>query len=161
MKKWIVIIAFLGVFIDQISKFLVTYYMGVGDYFVVIRDFFLLRYIRNTGAAWGFFSNGTMFLIIISLIFLYFLIKYVTEERHFTKFSVLSYGLVFGGLIGNLIDRLFRGYVVDFFSFNIFGYDFPIFNVADIFIVVGVFLIFVESFFGGDYSDSGRRKNKD
>jgi len=160
MKIMIAIIAVLGVVIDQISKVLVTSYMEVGELFVVIEDFFFLRYIRNTGAAWGMLSNGTLFLIVISFVFLYFLIKYILEERRLSKLSSFCYGLIIGGIIGNLIDRLFRSYVVDFFSFNIFGYDFPIFNIADILIVVGVIIVFLESLFGGDCNDSGRRKEK-
>lgn len=160
MKIMIAVIAVLCVVIDQISKILVTSYMEVGELFVVIEDFFFLRYIRNTGAAWGILSNGTLFLIIISFVFLYFLIKYVIEERRLSKLSSFCYGIVIGGITGNLIDRLIRNYVVDFFSFNIFGHDFPIFNIADIFIVVGVITVFIESIFGGDYSDSRRRKEK-
>ena len=58
--------------------------------------------------------------------------------------SAISYGMLFGGVVGNLIDRLFRGHVVDFFSFQFFSYDFPVFNVADCFIVVSILIIVIE-----------------
>ena len=74
--------------------------------------------------------------------------------------STLSFGFIIGGLIGNLIDRVVRTYVIDFFDFNIFGYDFPVFNIADILIVVAVFLLIIESFVGVDKNDSRRRKEK-
>jgi signal peptidase II len=58
---------------------------------------------------------------------------------------MFSYGMFIGGIVGNLVDRVFRNYVIDFLSFNIFGYHFPVFNIADCFIVISIFLIVIES----------------
>ena len=91
------------------------------------------------------FSNGTLLLAIGSIVFLIFALKYLYDLKYISKLSTFSYGMLIGGIIGNLIDRVFRNYVVDFLSFNIFGYSFPVFNIADCFIVISIILIVVES----------------
>ena len=70
------------------------------------------------------------------------LFKYIRDGIN-SNSELVSYGFIMGGAIGNLVDRIFYGYVIDFFDFNLFGYQAPIFNVADIFIVVGVFLLII------------------
>ena len=70
------------------------------------------------------------------------------------KESASANSLIISGIIGNMIDRIVRGSVIDFFNFYIFGYDYPVFNIADIFIVVGIILIVIESFWAGDKIDS-------
>ncbi len=145
MKKKLIIIAIICVILDQLSKLLVISNLSVGSGFSVIPSFFSILYIRNTGAAWGMFSNGTLLLAIGSIVFLIFAIKYLYNLKYISKLSTFSYGMLIGGIIGNLIDRVFRNYVVDFLSFNIFGYSFPVFNIADCFIVISIILIVVES----------------
>lgn len=145
MKKKVAIIAAICIFIDFISKLLVINNLEVNTGFNIINSFFSILYVKNTGAAWGMFSNGTMILAILSMIFLYFAIKYIYESKNISKLSIISYGMLIGGIIGNLIDRLLRGYVIDFLSFNIFGYNFPVFNIADTFIVISIILIVIES----------------
>ena len=161
MFKKIYIIGFIGVLVDQISKIVIDKMLELNESIKVIDSFFNITYVRNTGAAWGMFSNNTLLLALISIIFLYFLIKFVNENKNdLNILSTLSFGFIIGGLIGNLIDRVVRTYVIDFFDFNIFGYDFPVFNIADILIVVAVFLLIIESFVGVDKNDSRRRKEK-
>lgn len=160
MHKKIYIIGFIGLLIDQISKFFVDSFMSLNSDITIIDGFFSLRYIRNTGAAWGIMSNNTMLLALISVIFLLFFIKFINDNRILTNLDNISFGLIIGGIVGNLIDRLIRTYVIDFFSFNMFGYHFPVFNVADTLIVVAVILLIIESFIGDDRSDSRRRKKE-
>ena len=145
MKKKLIIIAIISILIDQISKFIIVSNFSISSSITVIPSFFSIMFVKNTGAAWGIFSNGTLILAIASIIFLLFAIKYIYELKTISKLSVFTYATLIGGIIGNLIDRLFRGYVVDFLSFNIFGYSFPVFNIADIFIVVSIILIVIES----------------
>lgn len=145
MKKKIVIITFICIIVDFISKILVTNNMDLGDSITIIPSFFSISYVQNTGAAWGMFSNGTLILAVVSVVFLFFAIKYIYEAKKISKLSMFSYGMLIGGIIGNLVDRLFRNYVIDFLSFNIFGYSFPVFNIADCFIVVSIFLIVIET----------------
>lgn len=150
-------ITVLGVIIDQLSKFIITNSIELNEMVTIIEDFFFLRHIRNTGAAWGIMSSNTLILALISIVFLFFLINYIEKMKEISKISQISFGLIIGGIIGNLIDRLLRGYVVDFFSFIIFKYHYPIFNIADILIVVGAFLLIIEFVLTGD-DKSGKRK---
>ena len=145
MKKKLIIIAIICIILDQLSKLLVISNLSVGRGFSVIPSFFSILYIRNTGAAWGIFSNGTIILAVGSVVFLFFAIKYIYDLKSISKLSVFSYGMLLGGIVGNLIDRLFRNYVIDFLSFNLFGYSFPVFNIADCFIVISIILIVIET----------------
>ena len=150
MKKKIFIIAILSFFIDLISKIIVSNVFSLNETKTVINSFFSLTYIQNTGAAWGMFEGKTILLAIISLIFLYFFVKYIIELKSIDKLSMVSLGLILGGIVGNLFDRIVNNYVIDFLSFKIFSYNFPVFNLADTFIVVGIILIIVETFIEGD-----------
>ena len=147
MKKKILIIALLCVFVDQLSKYLIVSNFDLNTGKSVISSFFSIAYIRNTGAAWGVFSNGTVVLAILSIVFLFFIVKYIFDLKEISKIDVFSYGLLIGGIIGNLIDRVVRNYVIDFLSFKFFSYNFPIFNIADCFIVISIVLICFESLF--------------
>lgn len=143
MKKKVFIIGFICTLLDQLTKLIITKCFELNTGKIIIDNFFSLLYIRNTGAAWGILSNNTILLIIISLIFLGAFIYFI-KKTNVTKMETYSYGLILGGIVGNLLDRIVRGYVVDFFNFKIFNYNYPVFNVADIFIVVGVILIIIE-----------------
>ncbi len=144
MKKKIFVIAVICLIIDQLSKILVINTLDFEVQNSIIPSFFSLTYIKNYGAAWGIFSNGTIVLAVLSLLFLFFAVKYVLELKSANTLSIISYGMLLGGVTGNLIDRLFRGCVIDFLSFNIFSYNFPIFNVADCFIVISIIFIIIE-----------------
>ena len=141
-NKKIYIIAIITLLIDFASKLIITNLLELNSGKEVIKNFFSLTYIGNTGGAWGIFQNHTLLLVIITIIFLGLFI-YFLEKNKTTKFEKTCYGMMLGGILGNLIDRSLRGYVVDFLNFKIFGYDFPIFNLADSFIVIGLFLLII------------------
>ena len=138
MILWTAIII-LSVLIDQISKYIVVQTLPLYDSVTLIEGFFSFTHIQNRGAAWGMFSEhrwvflaATAIAIIVLPIVLY----------RFRKLHVLfgtSMSLIIGGAVGNMIDRLFLGYVVDFLEFTFI--DFPVFNIADICIVVGTFMM--------------------
>ena len=144
MKKKIYIIALLSIFIDQVTKFIIinTFKPFTGK--SIIKNIFELMYVKNTGAAWGILDNNLPILIFISIIALFLLYRYINKEKNITKLMIISYGLLMGGITGNLIDRVFRTYVVDFIHIYIFNYSYPVFNMADIFIVVGIILMLIE-----------------
>lgn len=152
-KKDLVIVfaIIVGAFlIDFVTKVIVLEKMTEGKSIPIIGDFFQLTFAKNTGAAWSMFSGKMSFLVLMTLlslaVFCYFL-KDVDFKKNI-MYS-LSISLMIGGTLGNFYDRLFRGYVVDFIHFNFFGYDFPIFNFADIFLVsgvigLGIYILFLE-----------------
>lgn len=139
MKK-IFIISFIILIIDIISKRLVVNFMIENESVKVIDSFFSLTYVKNTGVAFSLIEGYVWLIIIATVIILFMLFKYIKDGIN-SKCELVSYGFILGGAIGNLVDRIFYGYVVDFLDFNIFGYQAPIFNIADIFIVVGVFIL--------------------
>ena len=140
MNKKTLVLTLVVVFMDQISKMLIESFIALNDMIAIIPNFFNLHHIRNYGAAWSLFESKTIFIIIMSVIGLIVLIRFMFTFKDNTRNSI-AFGLVFGGFIGNLVDRGIFGYVRDFLEFHIFGYDYPIFNVADICIVLGVGLL--------------------
>lgn len=147
----------LGIFLDQLVKIIVRVTMPIGKSITIIKNFFIFTHVENTGAAWGGFSGYTIVLIIISLIILGFFI-YMYRTIDFKKKMVFSISLimVISGTIGNLIDRILFQKVTDFFDFYIFGYDFPVFNIADILLVVGFAIFIIDMLF-----ISGRKENEE
>ena len=137
MKK-MYIISLLVVIIDRITKILVEKFLD-GKVLVIIKKFFYLTCVRNDGAAFSIFENKVLFLAILGIIALLALIYYITKHNK----KQIGYSFLVGGILGNLIDRIFLGYVVDFIGIEFFGNQYPIFNIADIFIVIGaIFVIF-------------------
>ena len=137
MKKIFIISIFL-IILDFISKLLIVNFLKI-DLFL-IPHFLYLTFVTNTGTFWGLFSNINIFFMILSIIVLSLLIYIITVKTSLNKLNTILYSLVISGIIGNLIDRIIRGYVVDFIGIKIFNYNFPIFNFADIYIVIGVLL---------------------
>ncbi len=161
MKKlYIVLIAIVILIMDIISKQLIINNLIIGESISVIKNFFNISYIQNTGAAWGIFSSSTMLLIIFSILVLIVIIWIIVKEKKMKTSSIIAFGLLIGGLIGNLIDRIRYGYVIDFFDFKIFGYSFPVFNVADMSICIGIFLIIYLIIWGekNEKNKSNRRR---
>jgi len=156
MKK-IGLINIICILIDQITKLIVTSNFELNHSISLIDNFFSLTFVRNNGAAWSIFSGNRLFLIIIGFLAIILIYKYFIKNRKLRKFEIITYGLLLGGIIGNLIDRIVFGYVIDFLDFLIFGYNFPVFNLADTFIVVSVFLIIVDVFRGEKHEISRKR----
>lgn len=151
------IIAIGIIIIDQLTKLILT-----KRNYIIIPKVLSINYCENYGAAWNLFNNQVVFLIIISIIALAFLLKYQKTFLLNIR-NKIAFGLVFGGLLGNLIDRIFWGYVRDFISVIIFEYNFPIFNAADMAIVLGMGLILIavlkkeDKHKDGNKSCNGRR----
>ena len=143
MKKYIAFVVIIGVYLlDLITKLIVSSNMKLYSSITVIKNFFSITYTKNVGAAFSMFSNKPWLIIIVSiLVFIYLMYELLKKDN--SKFSSVSIALIIGGLISNLSDRLFLGYVRDFLDFQIFNYDFAIFNVGDIAIVVGCFLFVI------------------
>lgn len=139
-KRNIIIFSIILIFIDQIIKYLVHNYI-ISD-IVIINNFFSITNLSNYGAAFGILSNNIYFLIFISLILIYFIISEIRKNNN--KWYIISLLMILGGALGNLIDRIFRGYVVDYLSFELFNISFPVFNFADMLITFGtIYLIYM------------------
>lgn len=155
MNKKMVIISTIVLIIDQITKSMAQIYsVNIS----LIGNFFRLSYYQNTGAAWSILEGRQTLLIVISLIMLVLVFNMMYSYEN-NKLNNTAFGLLVGGILGNLIDRIFNGYVRDFLEFNIFGYNFPIFNIADMGIVIGVILVLLSTI-KGEFKDGskGRRK---
>ncbi len=129
--------------IDQLVKLIIKNVLSLNQEVIVIKNFFSIHYLQNEGAAFSIFQNKTLFLILVALICLVVLIIYIQKENNLNKISTISLGLLLAGISGNLIDRLIYKKVIDFLSFTIFNYDFAVFNIADIAITTGAFLLLI------------------
>lgn len=150
------IFMFIFVFIDQISKILVDLNIGLNKSISIIPNFFDLTYVHNTGAAFSMFEGARWIFVIIAIIFLNVIFQLFIKNKELNKKEVFVYSLLLAGIIGNLIDRVLYGYVIDFLDFTILGYDFAIFNLADTFIVISIILIFI----GDSVCKNSKLKNK-
>ncbi|ADL68760.1 signal peptidase II [Thermoanaerobacterium thermosaccharolyticum] len=132
-----IIIVFIAIIIDQMSKYFVVKYLKPIGSFPIINNIFHFTYVENRGAAFGILQNRTLFFIIITVIVGTILIYSIVKipGSTFYKFTL---SMILGGAIGNLIDRVRLGYVVDFIDFKFFP---AVFNLADSMIVVGAFLL--------------------
>ena len=140
MKK-IFLYSLLWLFIDQILKRVITITVGLGKSLTVIPSFFSITYVRNTGAAWSILEGNRLFLILVSIIAVVLVYYFMIKDKKIEKIEQVGYGVLLGGIFGNLLDRIIFGYVVDFLHFTFGSYNFPIFNIADIGIVLGTFII--------------------
>ncbi len=127
--------------IDQYSKYVITSYFELGQSKTIIENFFCLNYVQNFGAGFSIMQNArTTFLIITPVCLVLFCYLLYKAKDNLSKAALL---LMIGGTIGNFIDRIVTTYVVDFLSFNILGWDFPVFNLADTFLTIGVILYII------------------
>ncbi|WP_099158013.1 signal peptidase II [Virgibacillus ndiopensis] len=143
---WYYIIAVIIIGIDQFTKWIVVKNMELYEQITIIDDFFYLTSHRNTGAAWGILEGQMIFFYLITAVVIIGVVFYMQKYAKDSILLAISLSLILGGAIGNFIDRIFRQEVVDFLDFIIFNYDFPIFNVADSSLCVGVCLVLIATF---------------
>lgn len=136
------VLTLLVIVLDQWTKWLIVTSMELGESVKVIDDFFYVTSHRNRGAAWGMLEGQFWLFYIITAIVVVALVYYMQTEAKGKPLMKTSLAILLGGAIGNFIDRLFRGEVVDFVQTFIFGYHFPIFNIADAALTIGVLLLF-------------------
>ncbi len=131
---------------DQATKEWVRAAFHYGDMRPVVDGFFSLTYVRNTGAAWGMLGGHGLWLIALSVVMLTLLVAFRRSLLRDTLSHRLALGLLIGGIVGNLIDRLRFGYVVDFLHFYYRRFEWPSFNLADSAICIGVGIYLLTSF---------------
>ena len=138
----IFLIGILFLLIDIISKQLVLYFMVENQTIQIIPHFFSLTYVKNTGVAFSMLEGNILFILLMSVIVVGVLV-YFAKSKGNGRLEKICYSMILGGALGNFLDRIFYGYVIDFFDFTLFGFKMAIFNVADVLIVCGVFLLIV------------------
>ena len=144
MKK-LAIISLICIIIDQVIKVIVTTNMEFAHSINVINNFFRITYLQNTGAAWSILSGNRILLIIVTLIALGIIYFVFLKDKKIKNYESILLGILLGGIIGNLIDRVRFGYVIDYLDFNLFSYHYPVFNFADICIVVSIIILLIIS----------------
>lgn len=154
-KLKIIISSIILLIIDIVIKLIISNKLILNESICVINNFFYITYVKNTGVAWSILSGKINLIIIITLIIISVLIIYIFNKKNYSILEIISYSMILSGSIGNLIDRIIYGYVIDYLDFNILGYNYPIFNFADMCIVIGIILILI---FGGKYGISSGNK---
>jgi signal peptidase II len=128
------------VLIDQVIKFILLNTMNFYDTITIVDNFFNIKLVKNTGAAFSFLESNNTVLIIITLLILSIIIYLIVKDK-FNHYEKIVISIIMGGIIGNLIDRIIYGGVIDYLSFKLFNSYMPIFNFADIVIVLGTILL--------------------
>ncbi|MFB9861424.1 signal peptidase II [Salinicoccus siamensis] len=135
--------------IDQLTKYLVVTGMQEGESIPVLGKYFMLTSHRNSGAAWGMFQGQMLFFYLVTLLVLGILVYVYVKEAKGNTLLQLALTLLLAGALGNFIDRILFQEVVDFIDVLIVFYDFPIFNIADSALTIGVILMILEFFIIG------------
>lgn len=159
MNKKIFRIAILVLALDQISKVVMESILKLGISKAIIPSFFNLTLCHNEGVAWGLFANNKILIAIGTLIAIAMIYHFIFCFKNNLRNDV-AFGLVIGGMAGNLIDRVCFGYVRDFLDFYIFNYDYPVFNIADVAIVIGIILLIYAVIKGEDLSENNSNRRK-
>ena len=152
------IVAFICIVIDQITKYWVLQNFQLGESWPLWSGVFHLTYVRNTGAAFSLFSEDGSWLRWLSLLVSLALMAMAWFGPKLSLWEQLGYGFILGGAIGNGIDRFVFGYVVDFFDFRLIR--FPVFNVADVCINVGIACLFISIFRKSDPGETGEQRGR-
>lgn len=149
MKKKILIFSLIFIIIDQLIKFFIRTNINLGKELFIIPHFFYLTYAKNTGGAFSVLDNNVIFLILVGLFIFGFLLLYLFRKENISKLEGISYTLLIGGIIGNLIDRVFFNHVIDYIGLIFGSYYYPVFNFADIGIVISIIILVILEFKGG------------
>ena len=144
MKKKVYLVSFILLLSDVFSKIIIKNTMNLYDSIKIIPNVFNITYVENNGAAFSILQGKQLFLCLVAILVLVAIIRYLNKEK-LTNLKITYYSLLIAGIVGNLIDRIIYNNVVDFLDVTIFGYEIPIFNLADTFICISVGLIIYES----------------
>ena len=138
MKKKLCIFSLLFIFVDQLIKILISNNIALGKENYIINKLLYITHVHNDGAAFSMFSGNLIFLIIITIISLVAVYFFFIKDKVLNKLELVLTSMLIGGIIGNFIDRIIYNYVIDYIGVIIFKYYFPIFNFADICIVLSI-----------------------
>lgn len=156
MKKKILVLSGIFLLIDQILKILVRNSLKVGIEKYIIPKFFYLTYAKNTGGAFSLFENNPILLAVIGVIALIFLFRYILSDAELDKLEIVCYSMLIGGIIGNLLDRIIFNYVTDYIGLVFGSYYYPVFNFADMLIVISIGLLFIKEVRGDKHGTNSK-----
>lgn len=151
MNKKILIYSIIVLIIDQITKYLVEIYKTSFD---IIKNVFGFHYTQNYGASWGILEGKQTLLIVVTIVMIVLVYSMMFSYEK-NKLNNLIFGILFGGIIGNFIDRILFGFVRDFISVG----SFPVFNIADSAIVIGILLLGIVTL-KGEFKDGSKSRNR-
>ena len=158
-KKYLwILIALAAVLLDQITKLIVVDLISYEDVLTVIPNFFSLTYILNPGAAFGILAGQRWVFMVFTILIIVGAVLALLSGKIKNIWGVISLAMIVGGGIGNMIDRVVVGKVVDFLAFTFWGYDFAVFNVADVFVCCGVFIFAFYIIFTRDFDSSNDKE---
>ena len=152
----IIIFTLIVFLIDIGSKLIVGHLMYTNESISVINNFLNITYVKNMGAAWSILADKSFIVLILSAMIIFAIILYVYKNKPNLLGEKIAYSFILGGALGNFFNRIIDGYVTDFIDVKIFGYDYPIFNFADCFIVVGVITLIIFAWRGNNGNKSCR-----
>ncbi|MEH7084543.1 signal peptidase II [Neobacillus drentensis] len=138
------LIALFVILLDQITKWLIVSKMYLGESIPIIDNIFYITSHRNRGAAWGILQGQMWLFYVITIVVIVAIMYYLYKAAKGKWILGVSLALMLGGAIGNFIDRVIRKEVVDFIHTYVFGYNFPVFNIADSALVIGVILLMIQ-----------------
>ncbi len=138
------LIALFVILLDQLTKWLIAHNMYLGESIPIIDNVLYITSHRNRGAAWGILEGQMWLFYLITVIVIVGIMYYLHKAAKGKRLLGISLALMLGGAIGNFIDRVVRKEVVDFIHTYIFGYNFPVFNIADSALVIGVGLLMIQ-----------------
>lgn len=142
------IVAICAIFADQMMKLWIISVLELHQSMPGLKGLFDLYYIRNEGASWGMLAGQRDFFIVLTVAAVCYLVHLIMKEQSKLSLTLLAYGLLLGGAIGNLIDRIRLGYVIDMIRLSFV--EFPIFNIADACLTIGVILLIVDIVLAGE-----------
>lgn len=148
---YIALFSIIIILIDQLSKYFIRAYLSQFQKLAIIGDYFYLTFVKNYGAAFGILNGQRSFFILITILFLVFIIYFYQQKL--PKIILTKTALIFliGGSIANLIDRIIFAYVTDFIAFDLFEfYQLPVINIADICIFLGIIILIYHLVFSMD-----------
>ena len=155
MKKKVILYSIILLVFDQISKLVFDKILVLGKSYTIFEKFLYFTKAYNDGVSFSMLSGHRFLIILISLLIMVFMYFYMQKFK-VNKRNIIAFSLVFGGLVGNLIDRIVYGYVIDFIDFYVFNYNYPIFNFADSFICIGVLILLYSIYLGEDNENSSK-----
>lgn len=157
MLKKVCIFSVIFAIIDQLIKVVISNTIKLNTHIKIIDNVLYLANVHNDGAAFSMFSGNQIMLMVVTIIAIVVIYFLFIKDKKLSKLELLLMSMLYGGIIGNFIDRVIYRYVIDYIEVIIFNYNFPIFNFADTCIVVSIIILLILSF-KEDICKSGKSK---